>query len=46
MKSCGKQVEVYLLEVADHGGAEFWTEDVCRLVDEFVQDCMKVESNR
>ena len=46
MKSCGKQVELYLLEGADHGGAEFWTEDVCRLVDEFAQDCMKVESIR
>lgn len=34
------------LYLCQKGSAEFWTEDVCQLVDEFAQDCMKVESIR
>lgn len=40
---------VYIAEdlyLCQKGSAEFWTEDVCQLVDEFAQDCMKVESIR
>jgi acetyl esterase/lipase len=41
MKECGKEVSLYLVEGADHGGAEFWTDDVCCLVDAFVKKCIQ-----
>jgi len=37
LKACGKNVRLYLLEGADHGGAEFWTEEVCNIVDNFIK---------
>lgn len=40
MKACGKDVRLYLLEGADHGGAEFWTEKMCNLAHEFIQYCL------
>jgi acetyl esterase/lipase len=41
MKECGKDVGLYLVEGADHGGAEFWTDEVCCLVDEFAKKCIQ-----
>ena len=35
LKSCGKDVRLYLLEGADHGGSEFWTEEIQEIVIEF-----------
>lgn len=40
MKACGKDVRLYLLEGADHGGAEYWTEEMCSLAHEFIQYCL------
>jgi acetyl esterase/lipase len=39
MKECGKDAALYLVEGADHGGAEFWTDKVCCLVDSFAKKC-------
>ncbi len=38
MKECGKDVKLYLLKGADHGGAEFWTEEMLDIVDGFLRD--------
>ena len=35
LKSCGKDVRVYLLEGADHGRSEFWTEETQEIVVKF-----------
>jgi hypothetical protein len=40
MKRCGKEVQLYLVEGGDHGGAEFWTPQVLDIVDEFIQNCL------
>ena len=39
MKKCGKDVQLYLIKGGDHGGAEFWTEQVLDIVDGFLQNC-------
>ncbi len=39
MKKCGKDVQLYFLKGADHGGAEFWTEEVLDIVDAFLKKC-------
>ena len=39
MKKCGKDVQLYFLKGADHGGAEFWTEEVLDIVDVFLKKC-------
>lgn len=39
MKKCGKDVTLYFLKGADHGGAEFWTDQVIDVVDGFLQKC-------
>lgn len=44
MKAKGMDVRLYLLEGADHGGAEFWTEEMCSLADEFIQYCMEKDT--
>ncbi|MDR1866981.1 MAG: alpha/beta hydrolase [Treponema sp.] len=41
MKECGKDVNLYLVDGADHGGAEFWTDEVCCLVDTFAKKCIQ-----
>lgn len=41
LKACGKEVSLYLLKGADHGGAEFWTTEVIDIVDRFIKDCLK-----
>lgn len=40
LKECQKDVQLYLLEGADHGGAEFWTAEVIGIVDEFIRKCI------
>ena len=35
LKQCGKEVQLYLLEGADHGGSEFWSEEILTIVEEF-----------
>ncbi len=39
MKAAGKDVALYLLKGADHGGTEFWTEQILDIVDQFMQRC-------
>ncbi len=41
MKANGMDARLYLLEGADHGGAEFWTEEVCSLADTFIRHCLE-----
>lgn len=36
LKQCGKDVQLYLLEGADHGGSEFWTEEIQEIVIQFM----------
>lgn len=37
LQTCGQEASLILLEGADHGDAEFWTEDVCRQVAGFMK---------
>lgn len=37
MRKCGKDVSLYLIKGADHGGAEFWTKEVLDIVDNFIR---------
>lgn len=39
MKKCGKEVQLYFLKGADHGGAEFWTDEVIDIVEAFLKNC-------
>lgn len=41
MKKCGKDVQLYFIKGGDHGGAEFWTDQVIDIVDGFIQSCIK-----
>ena len=36
LKQCGKDVQLYLLKGADHGGSEFWTEEIQEIVIQFM----------
>ena len=44
LKACGKDAELYLIEGADHGGAEFWTDEMCEIADCFMKTCMNKET--
>lgn len=37
LRECGYDAKLYLLEGADHGGAEFWTESIIDIEDEFIK---------
>jgi dipeptidyl aminopeptidase/acylaminoacyl peptidase len=39
LKETGHEVSLYLLKGADHGGPEFWREDVIDLVEAFMKKC-------
>lgn len=39
MKAAGKEVSLYLLKGADHGGPEFWADPIVGLVDRFARGC-------
>ncbi len=41
MKKCGKDVALYLIKGANHGGPEFWTNEVLDIVDGFIKRCLK-----
>lgn len=41
MKKCGKDVTLYFIKGADHGGAEFWTPEVLDIIDSFIQNCIR-----
>ena len=41
LKETGHPVEFYLVRGADHGGAEFWTEQVLDIVDRFCKRCFE-----
>lgn len=41
LQRAGKKVEFYLVQGADHGGPEFWTETVLKIEDQFIQNCLK-----
>lgn len=40
LKECGKDVSLYFLEGADHGGSEFWTEEIQTIVMQFIARVM------
>lgn len=40
LKELGKEAELYLIQGADHGGAAFWMEEVCMIVDGFIKRCL------
>ena len=40
LKELGKETELYLIQGADHGGAAFWTEEVCAVADRFMKKCL------
>lgn len=39
LRALGKDAELYLLEGADHGGPEFFTESMCDVYDRFMRRC-------
>ena len=39
LKNTGHRVKFYLIKGADHGGAEFWTNRIVGIIDEFCQSC-------
>ncbi len=41
MKKCGKNVKLYLIKGANHGGSEFWTKEVLDIVDGFIRSCLQ-----
>lgn len=38
LKQCGKDVKLYFLEGADHGGSEFWTEEIQEIIINFMEE--------
>ena len=40
LKETGKEAYLYLIRGADHGGAEFWTYEVCNIADTFIKKCL------
>lgn len=41
LKQCRKDVQLYLLEGADHGGSEFWTDEVQEIIIQFINHVLK-----
>lgn len=41
LKNCGKEAALYLVENADHGGGEFWTEQTTDIMDRFIRSCLE-----
>lgn len=37
LRACGKEAELWLVDGADHGGAEFWTDAACDAADGFMR---------
>ncbi len=40
MKKCKKDVQLYLIRGADHGGPEFWTDEALDIADQFIKSCL------
>ena len=40
MKEMGKDVRFYLIQGGDHGGPEFWSEEVLSIADGFIRECL------
>lgn len=40
LRQCGKDVKLYFLEGADHGGSEFWTEEVLNIIVQFMCEAL------
>lgn len=38
LKQCGKEVKLYFLEGADHGGSEFWIEEMQQIIIQFMEE--------
>lgn len=41
LKETGHPVDFYLIKGADHGGSEFWTEQVLDIVEAFIRKCVE-----
>lgn len=41
IKAQGKDVQLYLIRGADHGGAAFWTDEMIDIYHNFIQKCIK-----
>lgn len=41
LKECGKDATLYLLKGADHGGSEFWTDQMVDIMEAFVRKHVK-----
>lgn len=41
LKETGHPVDFYLIQGANHGGAEFWTDEVITIVDAFIKKCLE-----
>ena len=37
LKSVGKDVRLYILDGADHGGPEFWSPQIMELIEDFMR---------
>ena len=37
LKSLGKDVQLYILDGADHGGPEFWDDQIITIIEAFMQ---------
>ncbi len=42
LKQCGKDVKLYILEGADHGGSEFWSEEIQDIIIKFIDYCLTI----
>lgn len=40
LRQCGKDVKLYFLEGANHGGSEFWTEEVLNIIMQFMCEAL------
>ena len=40
LKECGKEAYLYYVAGGDHGGAEYWTDEIMTLEDEFIRRCL------
>lgn len=40
LKECGKDVRFYLVQGADHGGAEFWMPQTLDIMEKFIKYCI------
>lgn len=43
MKACGKEVSLYMIRGADHGGPEFWTDEVLDIIQDFLERAHRPE---